>query len=31
MHVGLCTGWSNYQKLPDAQFMQEELKQILLG
>jgi alkanesulfonate monooxygenase SsuD/methylene tetrahydromethanopterin reductase-like flavin-dependent oxidoreductase (luciferase family) len=31
MHVGLCTGWSNYLKLPDAQFMQEELKQILLG
>jgi len=31
MHVGLCTGFSNYSKLPDAQFMQEELKQILLG
>jgi alkanesulfonate monooxygenase SsuD/methylene tetrahydromethanopterin reductase-like flavin-dependent oxidoreductase (luciferase family) len=31
MHVGLCTGWSNYMKLPDAQFVQEELQQILLG
>jgi len=31
MHVGLCTGFSNYRKIDDAQFMQEELKQILLG
>jgi alkanesulfonate monooxygenase SsuD/methylene tetrahydromethanopterin reductase-like flavin-dependent oxidoreductase (luciferase family) len=31
MHVGLCTGFANYRKVPDAQFMQEELKQILLG
>ncbi len=31
MHVGLCTGFSNYMKLPDARFLQEELKQILLG
>ncbi len=31
MHVGLCTGFSNYSKLPDAQFLQEELQQILLG
>ena len=31
MHVGLCTGFSNYRKIPDARFMQEELKQILLG
>jgi len=31
MHVGLCTGFSNYMKLPDAQFLQEELNQILLG
>ncbi|HEY0299918.1 MAG TPA: LLM class flavin-dependent oxidoreductase [Rhizomicrobium sp.] len=31
MHVGLCTGFANYRKIDDAQFMQEELKQILLG
>ena len=31
MHVGLCTGFSNYRKIDDARFMQEELKQILLG
>ncbi len=31
MHVGLCTGFANYRKIDDARFMQEELKQILLG
>ena len=30
MHVGICTGWSNYQHLPDARFVQEELKQLVL-
>jgi len=31
MHVGLCTGFSNYLQIDDARFMQEELKQIVLG
>lgn len=31
MHVGLCSGWSNYRKIDDAQFTQEELKQMLLA
>jgi len=31
MHVGLCTGFANYRKIDDAQFMQDELRQILLG
>ena len=31
MHVGLCCGWSNYMKLDDARFVQEELKQMLLA
>ena len=31
MHVGLCTGFANYMRIPDAQFMQEELAQILYG
>jgi alkanesulfonate monooxygenase SsuD/methylene tetrahydromethanopterin reductase-like flavin-dependent oxidoreductase (luciferase family) len=31
MHVGLCTGFANYRKIPDDQFMQDELRQILLG
>ena len=31
MHVGLCCGWSNYLKLDDARFVQEELKQMLLA
>ena len=31
MHVGLCNGFSNYMKLPDAQFLEEELAQMLLG
>ncbi len=31
MHVGLCTGFANYRKIDDAQFLQDELRQILLG
>ena len=31
MHVGLCSGGSNYRKIDDAQFVQDELKQMLLG
>ncbi|MEJ0028610.1 MAG: LLM class flavin-dependent oxidoreductase [Rhizomicrobium sp.] len=31
MHVGLCTGFANYRKIDDRQFMQDELRQILLG
>ena len=31
MHVGLCTGWSNYRKIEEARFIQEELKQIVLA
>lgn len=31
MHVGLCSGGSNYRHIDDAQFVQDELKQMLLG
>lgn len=31
MHVGLCSGWSNYNRIDDAQFAQDELKQMLLA
>jgi len=31
MHVGLCTVFANYAHVPDARFMQEELKQLLLA
>lgn len=31
MHVGLCTGFANYARMPDAPFLQEELKQLLLA
>jgi alkanesulfonate monooxygenase SsuD/methylene tetrahydromethanopterin reductase-like flavin-dependent oxidoreductase (luciferase family) len=30
MHVGICTGFANYQHVDDTRFMQEELKQLLL-
>ena len=30
MHVGICTGLANYAHIPDARFMQNELKQMIL-